>query len=80
MQERYINYLVRTYKLFFIELIICHDRDLLLLLVEELRRQRRQREMQHFVVKYELKQFQMHFRKEEREDLLRIRNVLLDQD
>ena len=34
MQERYISYLVRTYKLYYIELIIAHDRNLLLLLVE----------------------------------------------
>ena len=43
MQERYINYLVRTYKLYQIELIIKYDRTLLLLLIDELRNRRRDR-------------------------------------
>lgn len=34
IQERYISYLARTYKLYYIELIICHDKKLVSLLVE----------------------------------------------
>jgi hypothetical protein len=62
MQERYINYLVRTYRLYYVELVISHDRTLLLLLIDELRRQRRDREMHYFVAKYNFdKQLGFHY-------------------
>ena len=41
MQERYIGYLLRTFKLFNIELIINYDKRLICLLIDELFRQDR---------------------------------------
>jgi hypothetical protein len=52
MQRQYISYMMRTFKLYNIELVISYSRDLLRVLIDELAQQRRCREMKYFVVKY----------------------------
>jgi len=52
MQKMYIRYQMRTFRLFNIELIVSYSRDLLRVLIDELAKDRKTREMKYFVVKY----------------------------
>lgn len=54
MIEKYMHYQLRTFKLYFIELVVSHDSNLLKALVRQLKRDHREREAKYFIVKYHL--------------------------
>lgn len=81
MIDRYIMYQLRTYKLYFVELVVCYDRFLLEALVRQLKKERRDREAKYFVVHYGLEMGKYEdISEKERESIKKIRNILVDND
>lgn len=54
MIDRYIMYQLRTFKVYFVELVVCYDSFLLEALVRQLKRERKDREAKYFMLHYGL--------------------------
>jgi hypothetical protein len=82
MIDKYIIYQLRTFRLYFIELVINHDVTLIKALVRQLKRESRDREAKYFILKYQLKEdhYYENVSKKEKESIMKIRNILLDND
>lgn len=81
MIDRYIMYQLRTFKLYFVELVVCYDTFLLEALVRQLKRERRDREAKYFMLHYHLELAKYEeISEKERGSIQKMRNILLDND
>lgn len=54
MIGRYVNYQLRAFKLYFIELVMQYDKQLIEALVKQLIRENKHKEAKYFLVNYQL--------------------------